>query len=141
MAATYNLQIVTPEREVYNASVESIRLPGMDGSFGVLRNHAPIVAALDAGIVYMIDGEIRHQSLVIGGGFFQMANNKAILLADSAQFTHEIDTDAAQAEERAARAKMEEEMGPEFAAQREAAAHSLKLAQIKQRASSSVSRK
>jgi len=140
MAATYNLQIVTPEREIFNASVESIRLPGMDGSFGVLRNHAPIVAALDAGIVYMIDGEIRHQSLVIGGGFFQMANNKAILLADSAQFTNEIDTEAAQAEERQARAKLEQEMGPEFAAQREAAAQALKLAQIKQRASSTVSR-
>jgi F-type H+-transporting ATPase subunit epsilon len=140
MAATYNLQIVTPEREIFNASVESIRLPGMDGSFGVLRNHAPIVAALDAGIVYMIDGEIRHQSLVIGGGFFQMANNKAILLADSAQFTHEIDTEVAQAEERQARAKLEQEMGPEFAAQREAAAQALKLAQIKQRASSTVSR-
>ena len=140
MAATYNLQIVTPEREIFNASVESIRLPGLDGSFGVLRGHAPIVAALDAGIVYMIDGEIRHQSLVIGGGFFQMANNKAILLADSAQFAQEIDTEAAQAEERQARSKLEQEMGPEYAAQREAAAQALKLAQIKQRASSTVSR-
>jgi F0F1-type ATP synthase epsilon subunit len=98
------------------------------------------VAALDAGIVYMIDGEIRHQSIVIGGGFFQMANNKAILLADSAQFTQEIDTEAAPAEERQARAKQEQEMGPEFAAQREAAAQALKLAQIKQRAASTVSR-
>jgi F-type H+-transporting ATPase subunit epsilon len=140
MAATYNLQIVTPEREIFNAPVESIRLPGMDGSFGVLRNHAPIVAALDAGIVYMIDGEIRHQSLVIGGGFFQMANNKAILLADSAQFTHEIDPQAVSEEERHARSQLEEKLGPEFAAQREAAAAALKLAQIKQRASSTVNR-
>ncbi len=140
MAATYNLQIVTPEREIYNASIESIRLPGMDGSFGVLRGHAPIVAALDAGIVYMIDAEIEHRSLVIGGGFFQMANNKAILLADSAQFARDIDTEAAQAEERQARSDLEEKMGPEFAAQREAAAQALKLAQIKQRASSTTSR-
>lgn len=140
MAATYNLQIVTPEREIFNASVESIRLPGMDGSFGVLRGHAPIVAALDAGIVYMIDGEIRHQSLVIGGGFFQMANNKAILLADSAQFAQEIDPEVAHAEERHARSQLEEKLGPEFEVQREAAAQALKLAQIKQRASSTVSR-
>src|SRR5690606_30052413 len=120
MAATYNLQIVTPEREIFNAPVESIRLPGMEGSFGVLRNHAPIVAALEAGVVYMIDAEIRHQSIVIGGGFFQMANNKAILLADSAQYTHEIDIESANAEERLARSEMEEKLGPEFAAQREA---------------------
>ncbi|MEO6906399.1 MAG: ATP synthase F1 subunit epsilon [Abditibacteriaceae bacterium] len=140
MSATYNLQIVTPEREIYNASVESIRLPGTDGSFGVLRNHAPIVAALDAGIVYMIDGEIHHRSLVIGGGFFQMANNKAILLADSALFANEINREAAEEEERQARSKLEEEMGPEFAAQRDAAAQALKLAQIKQRASSTTSR-
>lgn len=140
MAATYNLQIVTPEREIFNASIESIRLPGLEGSFGVLRGHAPIVAALDAGIISMIDGEIRHHTLVIGGGFFQVANNKAILLADSAEFAHEIDPDAAHAEERHARSLLEEKIGPEFEAQRQAAIQSLKLAQIRLRASSLVSR-
>lgn len=140
MAATYNLQIVTPEREIYNAPVESVRLPGLEGGFGVLRGHAPIVAALDAGIVHMIDAEIRHQSLVISGGFFQIANNKAILLADSAEFSHEIDLQSAHDEEREARSIIDNKIGPEFEAQRQQAAQSLKLAQIRQRASSPTSR-
>ena len=136
MSATFNLQIVTPEREIYNAPVESLRLPGIEGSFGVLRGHAPIVAALEPGIVYMVDGEIRRQTIVIGGGFFQIADNKAILLADSAEYAHEIDPQAALADEQQARSDLEEKLGPEFKAQREAAAQSLKLAQIRQRASS-----
>jgi len=136
MSATFNLQIVTPEREIYNAPVESLRLPGMEGSFGVLRGHAPIVAALEPGIVHMVDGEIRRQTIVIGGGFFQIADNKAILLADSAEYSHEIDPQAALADEQQARSELEEKLGPEFQAQRQAAAQSLKLAQIRQRASS-----
>ena len=55
MAGIFNLQIVTPEREVFNGPVEMVSLPGLDGSFGVLRNHAPLIAALDAGVVSIFD--------------------------------------------------------------------------------------
>lgn len=138
MPATFNLQIVTPEREIYNAPVESIRLPGMEGSFGVLRNHAPLAAALEPGIVHFVDGEIRRRTLVISGGFFQVADNKAILLADSAEDAAQISLQEAQEAEKQARSQLEEQVGGEFQAQREAAAKALKLAQIRQRASSQV---
>lgn len=138
MPATFNLQIVTPEREIYNAPVESIRLPGMEGSFGVLRNHAPLAAALEAGIVHFVDSEIHRRTLVISGGFFQVADNKAILLADSAEDAAEISLQEAQEAEKQARSQLEEQVGSEFQAQREAAARALKLAQIRQRASSQV---
>ncbi len=96
MAGIFNLQIVTPEREVFNGPVEMVSLPGLDGSFGVLRNHAPLIAALDAGVVSIFDPDGAEDKLAIGGGFFQVAKNQAIILADSAEFAHEINLEQAQ---------------------------------------------
>lgn len=80
--ADFSLQIVTQQKTVFNQSVTALTMPGEDGSFGVLAHHAPIIAVLKAGPV-----EIRMGSNVlkveIGGGFFEMENNKATLLADS----------------------------------------------------------
>jgi F-type H+-transporting ATPase subunit epsilon len=98
----FTLSIVTPEREIFNAPVDSVQAPGMAGSFGVLANHAPMVAALEAGLVRIRDAEGRDLRLFVGGGFFQVSNNAAQLLADSAEFASEINADRAkQAEERA----------------------------------------
>lgn len=100
--ASFNLQIVTPEREVYNESVDSVTLPGLEGSFGVLANHAPLLAALDAGLVRITDSDMRDIRLFVGGGFFQVSKNKAMLLADSAEFAAEIDVDRARRAEQTA---------------------------------------
>jgi F-type H+-transporting ATPase subunit epsilon len=99
---TYNLQIVTPEREIFNAPVESATLPGLMGSFGVLANHAPLLAALEPGLVRIQDADLRVLNLFVGGGFFQVAHNQAMLLADSAEFASEINVDRARAAEQRA---------------------------------------
>lgn len=129
MAGIFNLQIVTPEREVFNGPVEMVSLPGMDGSFGVLRNHAPLIAALDAGVVSIFDPDGAEEKLAIGGGFFQVANNQAMILADSAEFAHEINLDEAQ--EAVNQAQSRTEMGEEFKAEREAAERALKRARTR----------
>ncbi len=100
--ATFTLSVVTPEREIFSAPVESIQAPGMEGSFGVLANHAPMVAALQPGLVRITDADGRELRLFVGGGFFQVSNNTAQLLADSAEFASDINAERAkQAEERA----------------------------------------
>lgn len=99
---TFSLQVVTPESEIFNAPVESIQAPGMMGSFGVMASHAPMVAALEPGLVRITDAEGRELRMFVGGGFFQVSNNVAQLLADSAEFASDINADRArQAEERA----------------------------------------
>jgi F-type H+-transporting ATPase subunit epsilon len=79
--AEFRLQIVTQQRTVFDRSVTALTMPGEDGSFGVLANHAPIISVLKGGPV-----DIRINSDVtrirIGGGFFEMESNKATLLAD-----------------------------------------------------------
>lgn len=132
MAGTFSLQIVTPEREVYSSQVESVSLPGMQSSFGVLRNHAPLVAALEAGVVTIVDAELKKSRLAIGGGFFQVAQNQAILLADSAEFAHEINVERARASEKQARSRLEGKLAEEEMAREEAEA-ALKRARVRMR--------
>jgi F-type H+-transporting ATPase subunit epsilon len=131
MAGIFNLQIVTPEREVFNGPVEMVSLPGMDGSFGVLRNHAPLIAALDAGVVSIFDPDGAEEKLAIGGGFFQVAKNQAMILADSAEFAHEIDLASAQELLNQAQSRTEGEVSEEFKEQREAAEKALKRARTR----------
>lgn len=131
MAGTFNLQIVTPEREVFNGPVEMVSLPGLDGSFGVLRGHAPLIAALDAGVVSIFDPDGAESRLAVGGGFFQVANNQAIILADSAEFAHEISVEKAQESFNLAQAHLEGKMDGEFQLQRDQAETSLKRARTR----------
>jgi F-type H+-transporting ATPase subunit epsilon len=132
MAATFQLRIATPEREVFNQQVESVSLPGMAGPFGVLRNHAPLIAALEAGIVKIVDAELNDIRLAVGGGFFQVAKNEAILLADSAEFPNEVSLERAQESERRARDFLDGKL-EDVNVQREHAEAALKRARVRQK--------
>ena len=78
-----NLEIVTPDKKVYEGEITSIALPGIDGSFQILNNHAPIVSALGTGKMTVIDIEGQTQEYNISGGVVEMNNNKVIVLAES----------------------------------------------------------
>lgn len=133
MAATFNLQIVTPEREVFNGAVESVSLPGMEARFGVLRAHAPLIAALEPGAVEIVDAEARRVVLSVGGGFFQVANDQAMVLADSAELATEIDPARAREAETRARERLAGQIGADIELQRDRAEASLKRARARQR--------
>jgi F-type H+-transporting ATPase subunit epsilon len=133
MAGTFQLQIVTPEREVFNAPVDSVRLPGSEGSFGVLRGHAPLIAALEAGAVEIIDADGGRSVMAIGGGFFQVSDNVAMVLADSAEFAQDINADRARESETRARSRLTGEVDPGFQLQRDRAEAALKRARVRQR--------
>ena len=97
--ATYELNIVTPEKSVFDGAVSSTTLPGEAGYLGVWANHAPMVAALDAGVLTVFEGasESPTREWAIGGGFAQVAANKMILIVDSAEDKGEIDVTRAEA--------------------------------------------
>jgi F-type H+-transporting ATPase subunit epsilon len=78
-----NLEIVTPDSKVYEGEITSIALPGIDGSFQILNNHAPIVSALGTGKMTVIDSENKTEEYNISGGVVEMNNNKVIVLAES----------------------------------------------------------
>jgi F-type H+-transporting ATPase subunit epsilon len=89
--ADFNLQIVTAQQTVFDEDVTALTLPGADGSFGVLANHAPIVAVLRDGQMTIRRGQ-REEYVRIGGGFLEMSSNRATVLVDSIQGLERITT-------------------------------------------------
>ena len=77
------IEIVTPDRTVFEGDIQSVRVPGKKGSFQVLKDHAPIVSTLENGPVIMIDPEGKETIYEINGGVIEVKANKIILLADS----------------------------------------------------------
>lgn len=129
MAATFKLQVVTPEREVFNGDVESITLPGLESRFGVLRSHAPLIAALTSGYVEIEDANAQQIRMAVGGGFFQVADNVAMILADSAETATDINVERAREAESRARARLDGQMDAGFVLERTRAEAALKRAQ------------
>src|SRR5690348_8828928 len=91
------LKIVTPERVVLETEVDSVTLTTQSGVITVLPNHIPLVSNLAPGEVhYKKAGQ--EELLAISGGFVEVkSGNEVLLLADSAEFGHEIDLTRAEA--------------------------------------------
>ena len=77
------LEIITPDKKVFSGEVEAIKLPGAEGSFGILDNHAPIIATLKKGIVKVTDNKKVVENFEINGGVVEVLNNKVIVLAEA----------------------------------------------------------
>jgi len=77
-----HLEIITPDKKLFEDDVKSVILPGIDGSFGVLDNHAPLIAALKKGIVNVTDNLAARHNFNINGGVVEILNNRIIVLAE-----------------------------------------------------------
>jgi F-type H+-transporting ATPase subunit epsilon len=83
-AARFDLSILTPERTVFEGSVEYVQVPGSEGYLGVLAGHAALVTALAPGVLTVRQpggDEVRWR---VSGGFFEVADGRATVLADEA---------------------------------------------------------
>jgi F-type H+-transporting ATPase subunit epsilon len=98
MADTFQLEIATPERLFVDEQVASAELPGKNGYFGVLAGHAPLLSALGAGILSFEGGTGGKRVLVVDGGFVEVFENHVRVLADTAEYARDINTDAARRE-------------------------------------------
>jgi F-type H+-transporting ATPase subunit epsilon len=75
------LEIITPEKKVFEGEVASATFPGADGSFQVLKDHAPLVSLLKEGVVEY-KGKDAAAQVTITGGVVEVLKNKVIVLAD-----------------------------------------------------------
>ena len=75
------LEILTPEKKIFGGEASLVQLPGVDGLFEILNNHAPLISALGKGIIRYktAEGEMK---LSIGSGFVECLNNKVIICAE-----------------------------------------------------------
>ncbi len=92
--ADLTLEIVTPERRVATLQADEVRAPGVLGGFGIRKDHTPFMSQLQSGRLTVVDGA-REVHYAIGGGFLQVADNKVMVLADSAEEREEIDVERA----------------------------------------------
>jgi F-type H+-transporting ATPase subunit epsilon len=75
------LEILTPDKKVFEGDVSIATFPGSDGSFQVMDNHAPLISLLKEGRVEYKSKEANN-SLLITGGVVEVLKNKVVLLAD-----------------------------------------------------------
>ncbi len=94
MSKTIRLEIVTPVKKIFSEEVEFVVAPGSFGELGILPDHAPLVSDLKIGILrYKQEGQER--KVAISGGFLEVKNNKATVLATAAETADDIDTERA----------------------------------------------
>ena len=107
MASNFPLELVTPERMLFSEEISELRAPGIDGSFGILANHAPLLTELATGLIKITLANGTESFIATSGGFLEVSNNKVTILADSAQLADEIDVEKAKAAAERARKLLE----------------------------------
>ena len=100
------LEIVTPERQVYADTVDAVMVPGSEGEMGVLPHHAPLVSMLGVGELRIRKGGAE-ESFAIVGGFVQVRPDKVVVMAETADLAGEIDLEKAQEARREAERALE----------------------------------
>ena len=92
----YNVDIVTPIRELKLEDVRYLRCPGLDGSFGVMKNHREGIFTLSVGEI-KVSKNGKSDYYATGGGFAEIFNDSVKLLLESIEKSNEIDSDRANA--------------------------------------------
>ncbi|MGY3619951.1 F0F1 ATP synthase subunit epsilon [Bradyrhizobium sp. USDA 10063] len=88
--ATFHFDLVSPEKLAFSGEVDQVDIPGLEGDFGVLAGHAPVVAAVRPGILTITTGGT-HQKMVVLGGLAEVSDNRLTVLADVATSIEEVD--------------------------------------------------
>jgi F-type H+-transporting ATPase subunit epsilon len=83
--ATFQLDIVTPEKLVLSQAVTMVTLPAVDGQIGLLKDHAPIITALEQGEVTLYLEGGAPKVVTITGGVVEMLKDKCVVLAEQAE--------------------------------------------------------
>lgn len=90
------LEVVTPEKIVLQEEVDFVVAPGSEGFLGILPDHAPIITSLAIGVAKIKKGN-EETLMAVSGGFLEVKNNVATILADTAEKPDEIDVNRAKA--------------------------------------------
>ena len=99
------LRVITPDRIALDEQTDAVRLPGLDGSIGILPRHAHMVAALDAGELIYRTGT-KEETLFVAGGFAEVRDGTIRVVSQAGELPTEIDEDRAKEAEARARERL-----------------------------------
>ena len=88
--ATFHFDLVSPEKLAFSGEVDQVDVPGVEGDFGVLAGHAPVVAAIRPGILTITTGG-KHEKIIVLGGLAEVSEKGLTVLADVATSLNELD--------------------------------------------------
>jgi F-type H+-transporting ATPase subunit epsilon len=107
MASALHLRVVTPERTIIDRKVAGVSFAGVDGGYGILPLHAPLLTAIaHTGVVVIQELDGKRVELFASDGFAQVQNNVLTLVCEAGEFAHEIDLERVKAAEAKARERM-----------------------------------
>ena len=105
--AELHLRIVTPDRTIVDRKVAGVRFQGVDGGYGILPNHAPLMTAIStAGAAEITELDGKKNELFVSDGFAQVHDNVLTLVCEAGECVHEIDLERVKAAEARARQKL-----------------------------------
>ena len=79
---SFSLEIISPQQTVFNDEIELCILPGIEGDFGILKNHMPFLTTLRIGIAYIYKNKNIIETFLVNGGIVEVSNNKCTLLSE-----------------------------------------------------------
>jgi F-type H+-transporting ATPase subunit epsilon len=88
--ATFHFDLVSPEKLAFSGEVDQVDIPGIEGDFGVLAGHAPVVAAIRPGILTVTTAG-KHEKIIVLGGLAEVSDNRLTVLADVAHSLADLD--------------------------------------------------
>ena len=103
MADQIQFELVSPERLLLSEPVEMVVVPGVEGDFGVLPGHAPLVSTIRPGVIAVFEGGKVVQRIFVARGFAEVTGERCTVLAEQATPVADIDRAAAEVEIREAR--------------------------------------
>lgn len=77
-----NVEIINPDKTIFTGEAYLVQLPGKDGSFEIMNNHAPLISVLKEGKVKVLDNDKNPQFFEIKGGVIEVLKNKVLILAE-----------------------------------------------------------
>src|SRR6476659_8193385 len=88
--ATFHFDLVSPEKLAFSGEVDQVDIPGVEGDFGVLAGHAPVVAEIRPGILTVFSGG-KQEKVIVSGGVAEVSERGLTVLADVARTHEELD--------------------------------------------------
>ncbi len=111
--ATFHFDLVSPEKLAFSGEVDQVDIPGVEGDFGVLAGHAPVVAAIRPGIL-TVTSSGKHEKIIVLGGLAEVSEKGLTVLANVATSLDEVDKAAFADKISGMEAKLAEKEGSEL---------------------------
>jgi F-type H+-transporting ATPase subunit epsilon len=103
VADKVNFELVSPQRLLLSEAVDMVVVPGAEGDFGVLAEHAPVISTVRPGVITVFQGNAVSARIFVAGGFAEVTPERCTVLAEEAERLNEIDRAAVEGQIRVMR--------------------------------------